>query len=452
MPVISHLVDLATCSSSPTVLQVPVSTHFTLDSSGVVGFFGGDGAVSAMATVHFFAFRRWGGWYNTPGAYEIAKQYGQLANSRLWDGLFPGRNREPAELFGLDGQSGPMFFGAHSGTRLARTGHLSYLIARLVRRQSGAGAREVAGGEGAASPSVVTVIDLPYAPPEIMRPPKLSSRHRLLAVLPVVASVAACVMCALVGDWWCFSSIALGILASGIACLVIGSGTLVFTLGVLVEDNRVMVLRGELAAVLSLQYGRFKLDYGGQPRYSSIGDCAVLLTVQFIIQLLLIPQGQLFGQIMFVASLAVSWVYNLCLSSLDKEDYQTKILLGILRLDNAHINTFAFRSRTAMVVFSCLSLQLNVGIANPRKLLDELLPNDIEVWERWKTLVACKLSTKTALYFTETDWNLQDLGQEDRELLERLFRYAEEAYEGWRDASSRPSPSLLSTGATRTSC
>ena len=38
--------------------------------------------------------------------------------------------------------------------------------------------------------------------------------------------------------------------------------------------------------------------------------CAFLLLSQFIVQLLLVPQGTLFGQIMFLASFTVSWGYN----------------------------------------------------------------------------------------------------------------------------------------------
>ena len=116
MAVISHLIDIVARSPDPTVLQAPLSSSsFTLDSSGVAGFFGGDSAVSGMATVNLIPNRRWGGWYNTPGSYEIAKQFGQLANSRFWDGLFPGGKHDPAELFGLDGKSGPAFLAVRSG-------------------------------------------------------------------------------------------------------------------------------------------------------------------------------------------------------------------------------------------------------------------------------------------------------------------------------------------------
>ena len=68
--------------------EIPLSTSdLNLDISGVAGFFGGDVAVSAMGTVHVYQRRKWLGWYNSPGSYEIAKRYGQLGTSRFWDGL-----------------------------------------------------------------------------------------------------------------------------------------------------------------------------------------------------------------------------------------------------------------------------------------------------------------------------------------------------------------------------
>ena len=67
-------------------------TNINLDISGVAGFFGGDVEVSAMTTVHLYSARKYLGWYNTPGSYEIARRYGQVARSRFWDGLYPGVN------------------------------------------------------------------------------------------------------------------------------------------------------------------------------------------------------------------------------------------------------------------------------------------------------------------------------------------------------------------------
>ena len=300
------------------------------------------------------------------------------------------------------------------------------------------------------TPASVTVIDLPYAPPETVQPRRLRTHSEILAVVPIAVSAATSVLCALVGDWWCFASIVLGMLASGVACLVIGSGKLTFRHpepakgaprgdGILVDDGEgVIVLRGHEAAVNSLTRGKFTLEFGGHPEYSQIGHCSVLLTLQFLAQLIFIPQGTLFGQLMFVTSLAVSWMYNTYLSSLDKEDRQTAILLDIMRLEDTDFKKFEVESRTAMAVFSCLALTASgKPIRNPRKLLDELIPNDTEVWERWKTLVADRLLLQQSMDFTEADWKVDGLDEEERVLLQRLLEDAREACEGWNAAHVR---------------
>ena len=98
-----------------TISEIPLkSSTINLDISGVAGFFGGDVAVSAMATVHVYQGRKWLGWYNSPGSYEIAKRYGQLGRARFWDGLYPGINVDPAVLFELDGLYGPKYRAVHS--------------------------------------------------------------------------------------------------------------------------------------------------------------------------------------------------------------------------------------------------------------------------------------------------------------------------------------------------
>lgn len=112
-----------------TISEIPLkSSTINLDISGVAGFFGGDVAVSAMATVHVYQGRKWLGWYNSPGSYEIAKRYGQLGRSRFWDGLYPGINVDPAVLFELDGLYGPKYRAVHSGTVMSKTGHLAHLF------------------------------------------------------------------------------------------------------------------------------------------------------------------------------------------------------------------------------------------------------------------------------------------------------------------------------------
>ncbi|KIJ60768.1 hypothetical protein HYDPIDRAFT_98055, partial [Hydnomerulius pinastri MD-312] len=71
------------------ILQTINRTNYKLDLSGVVGLFGGDSAATALETIHFYKGRRWAGWYNYPGTVTVAKKFGQMADSRFWDSVFP---------------------------------------------------------------------------------------------------------------------------------------------------------------------------------------------------------------------------------------------------------------------------------------------------------------------------------------------------------------------------
>ncbi|TBU24899.1 hypothetical protein BD311DRAFT_629592, partial [Dichomitus squalens] len=125
------------------------------------------------------------------------------------------------------------------------------------------------------------------------------------------------------------------------------------------------------------------------------GCCALLLTVQFFVQLLLIPQGTLFGQIMFISTLALSWGYNSYLSSVDREDIQTDILIeSVLRLTlDERARKYDFKSRTGMVVFACLATPYETDRPPPdrMKILNALLLNDTRMWKQWKQVVEAKL-------------------------------------------------------------
>ena len=542
MPVVPHILQLATRSAA--VISEPLTdAGFELDSSGVAGFFGGESAVSGMATVNLIPNRRWGGWYNSPGSYEIAKQYGQLANSRFWDGLFPGGKHDPARLFELDGKLGPKFVAVHSGTTLASTGHLAHLIARHARERT---RDETIPGRHSNS-ATVTVIELPEEPDEIVQPtlPSRLSGSVFWAVIPIAVSWTCCILCALMDDWFSFAAIASGIIANGWACFVIGSGKLTFrhpthTMvvpagdGFLFDNRNIVVLKGPEGAVNAVTQGRFLLQYRGQqdgeselkpahgppkspdvslemememllgtieeekskgregdgrrlgegdkegerraaddagehsnlelpgawnvrlaemlwerleiflsPTKRFIGFSSFLLTVQFLAQLLLIPQGELFGQLMFVITLAFSWAYNSYLSSLDRDDLQTTILFDILGLDEGgSIKKYQFSSWTATVVFTYLSLQppsVDKPSQHAPKILDEMIPNDTEVWKLWKKAVAAKISTKQRLHFTKQDWNLDHLNHDEKGLLRELLKDAMVAGRAWEDAKSRRS-------------
>ena len=254
------------------VLNRPLKgSKFTLDASGVAGFFGGEEAISAMATVHLFHGRRWLGWYNSPGSYTIAKRFGQLASTRVWDGLFPGPNETPAVSFGLDGRQGPKYVATLSGTEM-QTGHLGYLT--MMKAKDEKGLKSIAGRETA--PSNVAYLELKEVKYD-GGVPKRNHGNALVAFIPVTISFAGCIMCAMVADWYSFAMILLGIVSSGIACLVIGSGELTLDTvrkpapgappgdGMLIGDDTVIVVKGAEKDVNAITKGKFVLTISGAP-------------------------------------------------------------------------------------------------------------------------------------------------------------------------------------------
>ncbi|KAG2752476.1 hypothetical protein P692DRAFT_20951938 [Suillus brevipes Sb2] len=415
--------------------SIPLAgSKFTLDASGVAGFFGGDEAVSAMATVHVYQGRKWLGWYNSPGSYLIAKRFGQLANSRFWDGLFPGVNTDPATLFELDVWKGPKFKGVESGSTIPEAGHLASLLVKECQMERGI---DVPGRK--TQPVGVTIVDLHHVPDATMTPKQLTKYTSAFAFIPMSVSAGTCIACAFFEDWYSFSMILLGMVASGISCFVIGSGKFTFCHpipspgaprgdGLLLTDNNVIVLLGEEGAVNSITRGRFSLNFDSEPEFRNIGMCSLILTTQFIAQLLLIPQATLFGQIMFLASLAVSWVYNSWLSSLDKAEIQRRLLLDVV-LERPSMTKYMLGTRTTMAVFVLLAL----NPSDPAKVLDDILPNDTKVWRRWKSVVLSRLQDGEKMHFQSADWDDGSFNNSDSTLLKTLLGDAQAAYDGYSD-------------------
>ena len=426
------------------VLDDPLQdSSFTLDVSGVAGFFGGEEAISAMATVHLFKGRKWLGWYNSPGSYTIAKQFGRLATSRFWDGLFPGPYDTPAISFGLDGRQGPKYVASLSGTEM-QTGHLGYLT--MQRAQEEKGLIRVEGRETAAGHvAFLELKDVKYDE----KVPQRNLGNALVAFIPILTSFAACVMCAMVADWFSFSMILLGIISSGVACLVIGSGELSLDTvrkpasgappgdGMLIGDGTVIIVKGAEKDINAITKGKFLLKIGGEPTYNRIGLCSLLLLVQFLLQLLLIPQGTLFGQIMFLGTLGVSWVYNSYLSSLEKEKIQAKALFK--RLGEPKMRKFRLGTWTTVTVFACLlvcdGMESPYGGINPGKILRYFIPNDTEVWQRWRNKVTQQMKgmmSSESLTHLELDQDDRShLGESDINLLATLLKDAKSAFEGY---------------------
>ena len=455
IPTLSCTARSRRCSSLAMTITIPLQhSQFNLDISGVAGFFGGDVAVSAMATVHIYQGRKWLGWYNTPGSYEIAKRYGQLGRSRFWDGLYPGINVDPAVLFELDGMKGPKYRGVQSGTIISKTGHLAHLLVQECRDIPRSDVTLVHYPR-ITTPVAVTVVNLWHKPEPEEYPRVFSDSTGPLASIPIVASVATCVACLVYHDWFCFSMILLGIIASGASCFVIGSGRFTFTHprhadgapdgdGILMGEDEVVVLLGKEGAVTPITRGRFSLKFDSEPEYHNIGICSILLTVQFLAQLLLVPQGEIFGQIMFLTSLAVSWGYNSYLSSLDRESIQRRILMERV-LRHHRKQKYEFGTRTAMAVFVLLVLS-PANHDTLRKTLDDLLPNETPVWDVWKESVLQKIrlfdekqegelkrpASPRFNYDVNHGFNATELN-----LLHTLYRDAEVAFDQYRQYVER---------------
>ncbi|KAL0958488.1 hypothetical protein HGRIS_000628 [Hohenbuehelia grisea] len=459
-------------------MQLPLQdSSFNLDVTGIAGFFGGEEAISAMASVHIYRGRRWLGWYNSPGSYTIGKKYGQLAKSRLWDGLYPGVNVDPAVMLELDGQTGPKYEGLASGTIIKRTSHLGYLFARYCRQQRPS---TVVKGR-TTTPSGVTIVHLTKAPERELRPSLPSTFTPLIALVAIGANLATCVIAGVYAQWYAFSMILLGMLCNGFSCFVIGSGKLIFKHpipppaapkgdGFLMDDDQVIVVKGPEGAVNSITRGQFLLHYRSESEYHDIGISSAALTIQFLLQLFLIPQSGLFGQILFLVSLAVSYAYNAFLSSIDKEKSQQHILLRIMEPDGKlAMQKFVLPNRTSMTVFVMLTALPMEMLTHPdesqrdrpRAVLDSFIPNSTPVWDVWKHVVledVQRVFQKGGLrvgelpvdfseqMFMASEGDQAALDGDERRLLSVLLRDARDGFNGFLEGVKN-SHRMVDTGA-----
>ncbi|KIK45946.1 hypothetical protein CY34DRAFT_776674 [Suillus luteus UH-Slu-Lm8-n1] len=442
--------------------QPPFEIHpgnFSLNVSGVAGFFGGDEAISAIQTIHHYKARRFLGWYNSPGSWNVGKKFGKLAKSRFWDGLFPGPDEEPAKFFELDGKQGPKYVASRSGSILEHTGHLAYLIMQKSKEELG---KQVKGR--ITKRNKVTIIKTQLEP--VREIPPRRGHHTLVAILPIAVSFTACALCGWTNDWFCFSMILLGIVSSGVSSLVIGSARLKLQGvnsaptappgdGMLMDGDDIVLLLGKEEDVATITRGKFILEY--DPWYAAIGLCSLLLVIQLLGQLLLIPQGTLFGQIMFLSSFAASWTYNLYLSSIDNEYIQERLILKELHLEQKHMQTYVFGTRTTAAVFACLMLQPFDKVTHkyvaaakwkdlgfePESIIRNFIPNDTQVWVTWRKKVLEVMRTRDGSQ--DTCHGLLQMSSEDKmkfepadkQLLRWLLKDARIAYnlamieQGW---------------------
>ncbi|KAK7441796.1 hypothetical protein VKT23_009182 [Stygiomarasmius scandens] len=385
---------------------------FQLNSSGLAGFFGGDEAISAMNTTQFYQGRNLMGFYNSPGGFRMAKHYGRLAKSPLWRGFFPEGYLEPHEVFNLDGGPGklsPDFWGSHNGAVLEKIGHLGFLFFKKMRDRP-ANFITINSRRPPTRLSKLTIvklnsITLPPKNPKLNVPSTyipIFQLHILLCnAIPMLFSVGAAVVSVLSEkpDWYAFSLILLGMIAHGAACLVLGSGKIrvdfvtpprdLATGGLMMMDGRMVVVLGREQEMFQLTRASIAVDFPDWVKrgdYWIVGFSCLLLMVQLLVQLFIIPQATLFGQILFLSSFLVSWLYNTYIAAIDKEDLQRQALgKKIWNVDKKEVQGYVFENHTTLVIAMLYILQPAKGVAE--QFLDRHIPIHTPDWKAFKRAV-----------------------------------------------------------------
>ncbi len=220
----------------------------------------------------------------------------------------------------------------------------------------------------------------------------------------ILFSIASCILAALYGDWFSFSMILYGVCANGITLAVLGGGELSLDQtqpfvksprgdGILWDTNSITLLRGTERTMSTILHSRFRLKYKNDPGYLYIGLCSILVYTQFLFQLFLIPQGILIGQVLFLSTLAMSWICNGYLASFDREEMQTKILFKLIGDDfKPACYKFTCNRWSAAVAFTIAYFDFKG--AEPKGILDELIPNNTPSWNLWKDCICTAIKRK----------------------------------------------------------
>ncbi|THU84425.1 hypothetical protein K435DRAFT_765067 [Dendrothele bispora CBS 962.96] len=383
---------------------LPQHPRFQLNSSGLAGFFGGDEAIAAMNTAQYYKGRKFMGFYNSPGGFRMAKHYGRLAKSRIWRGFYPDVYLEPHEVFSLDGGPGKMcpdFLGARTGVVMDRTGHLGYLFLKKMRHRASSKCELVKSSRKATKPVKVTIVDLgdiELPANYIHRPAPLRRRVLLVNAFTVLASLAASIISGLSKDWYAFYLILLGIIAHGAACFILGSGSIEVRLvpppkksprgdGLMTMEGDIMIVLGKEKEVFQITRGSISVEFPAWVKwngYFAVGACCLLLMLQLLVQLFLIPQATLFGQILFLCSFGVSFLCNTYLSALDKEDLQRETLGDkVWNVGKNSVKGYTFQNWTTMAIAMLYVLRpTKDGVAE--QLFNRLLPNQTPEWKTFK--------------------------------------------------------------------
>ncbi|RPD65797.1 hypothetical protein L226DRAFT_454265 [Lentinus tigrinus ALCF2SS1-7] len=411
---------------------------FSLDISSLAGFLGAEAVLAVMMLPHLHSQRKWWGWYNCPGSYQIAKRYGELARFRFWSALYGSAHFPPELALELSSSSGSKYTAARSSIAIPAS---TPLVAMLLEECKGLETIVVDGRQTA--PVDVTIADLRRKPSSLECPRVPSTYSRWIAVCPIAATLSASIACAIYRDAVCAAMILVGALCHGLACLVMGNARLVYRHDVVSEhaptlahgwleshnSRSIVILRGSDRAVTPVLRGRLSLQFESSQQHCLVTCCSILLGVQFLLQLLFVPQGTRFGQIMFVGSLFASWLYHQHILAHSKADVLQRIMVEDI-LGSPALRKLRFGSRTTAAVF--VLLVLRPEIRNMRACLVSMLPSDTLVWQLWQDAVMSCLEVEKPLCFEDygTEWRrMRGLSsKDDNALLDTLFGDANTAY------------------------
>ncbi|KAG0704136.1 hypothetical protein DFH29DRAFT_393088 [Suillus ampliporus] len=409
------------------------SSHFDLDiASGIAIFFGGKAAVSALALQPLYG-RLWHGWYNAPGCHAIAWE---LVRTLLQSSI-SSYSETLSLALGIDGKKGPKYIASRSGTVMQHTRHLAHVL--VNSNWKGKKCNPVVVSQRVSpTPMELMIVDFKKKVPtgNYTLSPR-SSRYSSLPIIPIATSIVACAVCASVEDWLSLKMILLGMVSSGITSFIMSTGKITLERlkpadgvppgdGMLLSDNRIIILRGKEEDVNAVTKGRLRLKLKGGGYTLLL--CAFMALLQVALQLVFMPFGSLPGQLMFLLSLLVSGACNLYLSA-KEDDVQSSALITLL--NSPEVKIYQASSRASAAVLACLALCWESGTP-PKQVLQEIVPIKPRAWNAWSEFVVENIKKKNR-HFVWGGGSTSDLDDREKKLLLELVDDAHAAYDQYME-------------------
>ncbi|TBU50178.1 hypothetical protein BD309DRAFT_580057 [Dichomitus squalens] len=381
-----------------------MSIHSGFSTAALLGFVGGEQNLGALQVTHVNGRRSLPSAFNAPGSYLTGQGFGRLTASRVWDGPHPGVSVDPTALSSNSSSlNGPKFTAAFSGSALPTTGPIAKLLTEYSRRL----AITVLEGR-VTTPSAVTVVELPDAPECEVHP---TARISAPVILPILVSSAATAACGVAGDLTFTRPVTTPGAPAGD--------------GYLESDNEIVVLKGSEAAVSSITRGQFTLRCKNEGALQAFSTCSVLLTLQCMVQLLVVPRGSFFGQLFFLFTMVVSWLYNAYVARQEKAAWEKLVLEDLLNAPT--MKRYSLGTRTQAAVF----LMQVLKPSNVEEQLSLLIPNNTPVWKTWRQTVARRLQDSKPIFDGAEVERSSSFNANEMKLLATLFNDAQAAVDAF---------------------